>query len=110
MGRGRAKAQQTRTARLDTVVVPDLLGLTAPEAAGLGERAGLRVLGPDGDAASPAELQGPVVRQRPEPGVVTRRGSVVVVRTAGPGGDGGVREPRRPVPPTREDRAAADPA
>ncbi len=94
---------------MDNVVVPDLLGLTAPEAARLGERAGLRVVGPDGDAESLVELPGAVVRQRPEPGVVTRRGSAVVVQTSGPGGDGGVREPRRPVPPTREDHAAADP-
>jgi hypothetical protein len=108
MGRGRAKAHRAGAGRPDTVVVPDLVGQAAPDAGELGRRAGLRVVGPDGDPGSLDELDGPVVRQRPEPGVVARRGADVMVWTSGPGGDAGVREPRRPVPPTRADEAAAD--
>jgi hypothetical protein len=113
MGRGRAKAKQQRAG---AVVVPDLLGLTALEAGQVGMRVGLLVVGPEPDFpllgdlpfASLSDLQGTVIRQRPEAGAAFERHAQVMVWTSGPGGEAGVREPRRPFPPVRENRAAVD--
>ncbi len=101
MGRGRVKAKQTR---VDTGV-PDLLGLTTLEARRVGLRAGLCVVGPDGDSRSLSQLHGPVIRQHPEAGTIFDLRAEVTVWTSDPGGDAGVREPRRPIPPTRGIRA-----
>ena len=106
MGRGHAKAKQTQVG--PTVVVPDLRGLTAPEAGRMGQLAGVRVVGPTGDAPWLNQLEGTVIGQHPEAGSGVARHSEVTVWTSGPGGDAGVREPRRPLPPTLDNHAALD--
>jgi hypothetical protein len=106
MGRDRAKAKQAWLG--PTVVVPDLRGLTAFEAGQVGRLAGLRMVGPDGDSLSLNRLHGQVIDQRPEVGGVVAVHAEVTVWTSGSGGDAGVREPRRPIPPTQENHSAVD--
>ncbi len=109
MGAGRTGAKRV-PARPPVAVVPDLRGLDTVEAAELASRASLQAVGPKGTPGSLRELAGVVARQRPEPGVVVRQHADVMVWTSGPGGDAGVREPLRPVPPARDGEAAESPA
>jgi hypothetical protein len=88
MERGRAQARQARLARRGIAVVPDLVGLTAPEAGRLGMRAGLRVTGPDGDPGALGRLGGRVVGQRPEAHARVGRDADIVVWTDGADGGG----------------------
>ena len=92
------------------MVVPDLLGLDVADAADVAAQVGLRAVGPEGTPQSLLDMSGPVVLQRPEPGVVARTPGDVMVWTSGPGGDAGVREPRHPVPPALGGEAAESPA
>lgn len=93
--------------------MPDLLGLTVPEAMGSGRTAELIVAEPDPEYSPPSRSGALVIRQRPPAGTRVDLHSYVMVWAAGPedgsGGEGGVREPLRPFPPVRENHAAADP-
>ncbi|APU15030.1 MULTISPECIES: PASTA domain-containing protein [Actinoalloteichus] len=110
MGRGREKAKQEKAARRwDSVAVPDLLGLTAPEAERIGAELGLRVTAPGDDPEPVEELSGTVVRQHPAAGVLVARGSRVIVSTTGSGGEAGAHEPRWPFPPVPEGHTVLEP-
>jgi beta-lactam-binding protein with PASTA domain len=105
MGRGHAKAKQSRSG--PAVLVPDLRGLTAPEAGRMGRLAGVRVVAASGDPQWLHQLLGTVVAQHPDAGAVVTQYADVTVWTSGPG-DSGDREPRRPVPPIIENHATLD--
>jgi|1186.fasta_scaffold09299_3 beta-lactam-binding protein with PASTA domain len=101
MGRGRAKLKQA-----SLVAVPDLRGLTVTEAEAVAASVGLVVVGPDGRPAG--LLRGLVAGQSPDGGTPVHQDTEVMVWTAGPCGEAGVREPVvAPLLPS-EDRAAAD--
>jgi hypothetical protein len=69
----------------------------------LGHDHGLLLQGPDPDAPDPV-MHGVVVRQSPEPYTQLGRWDPVTVWVEIPDdGGSGVREPRRPLPPHRED-------
>jgi len=82
---------------IDWVLVPDFTGMQALNAWLRGWDCGLLLAGPDPDGPSQLD-QGVVSRQRPGPGTKVPRWTSVTVWTAR-GPEGGVREPRRPVPP-----------
>ena len=72
-----------------------------------GHDAGLLLQGPDPDSPTPL-LDGVVTEQQPPPGTRAHRWDPVTV-WLGPGPDAGVREPRRPLPPTGGLHAAVMP-
>lgn len=93
-----------------SVVVPDLYGLTAEEAGKAGGNAGV-VVSASGEGSVPLrQREGTVISQRPSAGSQVLFGSPLVVVLTGRGGSAGVREPRRPYPPVREEQAVADPS
>jgi len=100
-----ATAKQPGSAR---VVVPDLRGLTATEAMRIGMAGFVMVVCPNPNFGSARNLQGTVVRQRPEAGAAVERYAEIAVWSSGRGDDAGVREPRRPLPPVRQHQAAVD--
>ncbi|GGS88924.1 hypothetical protein GCM10010156_54230 [Planobispora rosea] len=83
----------------DTVAIPDFRGMQALNAWLAGHDAGLLLQGPDPDGPEPV-MNGIVVRQHPLPGALLERwGTVTVWVHHDPGGESGVHEPRRPIPP-----------
>jgi beta-lactam-binding protein with PASTA domain len=86
------------------VVVPDVLGMTVPEAREAAQRAGLILTALDPDGPPMSMLAGPgwwvVTSQSPRPGEHARRRDALAVRAQERPDDGfgGVREPRRPRP------------
>ncbi|MEW9531338.1 PASTA domain-containing protein [Microbispora sp. NPDC049125] len=79
--------------------VPDFRGMQALNAWLAGHSAGVLLVGPDPDSPDPV-MHGIVTAQDPAPGtLVARWDSVTVWVRHDPGGEAGVREPRRPVPP-----------
>jgi beta-lactam-binding protein with PASTA domain len=92
MPRGRARTALAR----QTVPVPDLIGLSVSEAAGIVGELDLSLVTPDGAAA--VSLPGLIVRRQPGPGERLPRAHDVIVWTAGGGEATGVREPRTPPP------------
>jgi beta-lactam-binding protein with PASTA domain len=91
-----------------TIEVPDFRGMQALNAWLAGHDAGLLLAGPDPDSPEPV-LNGIVVNQQPPPGARLGRWDVVTVWIRDGRGDGdGVREPRRPPPPTRTASGHAD--
>lgn len=84
--------------------VPELVGLTVREARNLGHKAGFVVTAADVDGPPLGELTWPgiwvVTAQAPSPGTRLRRWENVVIEFEKLSGDGegGVREPRRPLP------------
>jgi beta-lactam-binding protein with PASTA domain len=90
----------------EEAVVPDFRGRQALDAWLFGHDAGLLCQGPDPDSPQPL-LHGRVVDQRPAPGTTVRRWDTVTVWVHDEPGDlVGVREPRRPLPLDRRDKAA----
>jgi hypothetical protein len=85
------------SARQESVVVPDVVGMQALNAWLLGHEAGVLLQGPDPDAAEPL-LHGVVVRQRPSAGSRVERWDPVTVWIRPPDPGAGAREPRRPAP------------
>ncbi|MDH2426629.1 PASTA domain-containing protein [Sphaerisporangium sp. TRM90804] len=84
---------------LDTVVVPDFCGVQALNAWLAGHEVGVLLQGPDPDSPHPV-MHGIVVAQEPPPGTrVDRWDTVTVWVRHEPGDEGGVREPRGPIPP-----------
>lgn len=83
----------------DLVEVPDFRGMQALNAWLVGHDVALLLEGPDPDSPEPL-LHGIVVAQVPQPGQCLHRWDVVTVWVANSPGLGGVREPRRPYPPT----------
>jgi hypothetical protein len=74
----------------------------------IGHDLGLFLQGPDPDNPEPL-LHGIVARQRPEPRTKLRRWDPVTVWVQKPPVDGsGVREPLRPLPPVRTNKAYYD--
>lgn len=73
----------------------------------LGHDSGVLLQGPDADAPTPL-LNGIVTHQQPSPGARAHRWDAVSV-WVGQGPDAGVREPRRPLPPEDDLRAAVAP-
>lgn len=90
--------------------VPDLLGLTVDEARARCQPLDILITEPEAEYGPVNGFDEPILRQRPPAGTPAPRGGYVMVWTTGPGGEGGVREPRRPFPPVLENRATADPA
>ncbi len=86
-----ATAKQPGSAR---VVVPDLRGLTATEAMRIGMAGFVMVVCPNPNFGSARNLQGTVVRQRPEAGAAVERYAETAVWSSGRGDDAGVRGPR----------------
>jgi hypothetical protein len=85
--------------------VPDVLGLSYADARDIVRRAGLEPANADPDAAPVAPVDWGsyrIVRQYPDPGTRLRAGSPVRLWAERGGGESGVREPRRPNPPSRE--------
>lgn len=73
-----------------------------------GHDRGLLLQGPDPDSPDPL-LHGIVVNQLPEPRTLVHRWDPVTVWVRLPPDDGsGVREPLRPLPPVRTNRAYID--
>jgi hypothetical protein len=89
----------------DVVLVPAVVGMTVETACRLAGRAGVVLAPPDADGPPLAALTWPdvwtIVSQSPGPGSqLCRWDSVVVLCVKGDDdGDGGVREPRRPLLP-----------
>ncbi|HEX3788315.1 MAG TPA: PASTA domain-containing protein [Pseudonocardiaceae bacterium] len=89
-------------------LVPDLTGLSLAEARKAVPAA--LVISSSTEEPSTGESstdEGTVVDQHPEPGAWLPAASTVTVRLSGDDGQAGVREPRRPLPPTRTNRARA---
>ena len=86
----------------DDVLVPDVVGLVVDDARSIAGAAGVVLAQPDPDgpplAALTWRLPVTVASQDPPPGTPVRRYASVVV-TWSPD-EAGVREPRRPVPPS----------
>ncbi len=83
--------------RRDQVTVPHLIGMRLGEAQWLGVEMSLVVLRADGSPAG--DENDWVVDQTPSSGRSVARSTVVTVFTRNsPPGEGGVREPRRPLP------------
>ncbi|MBB4913115.1 PASTA domain-containing protein [Streptosporangium saharense] len=82
----------------DFVVVPDFRGSQALNAWLAGHDAGVLLQGPDPDSPHPV-MDGVVVAQQPPPGSRIERWGTVTVWVRHDPGEGGVREPRDPVPP-----------
>nr|WP_036319954.1 PASTA domain-containing protein [Microbispora sp. ATCC PTA-5024] len=81
------------------MVVPDFRGMQALNAWLAGHDHGLLLQGPDPDGPDPV-MHGVVVSQAPPPGTRLHRWATVTVWVRhDPGDPGGVREPRRPIPP-----------
>lgn len=83
----------------DLVQVPEFRGMQALNAWLAGHDARLLLEGPNPDSPEPL-LHGIVVAQVPAPGQWLHRWDVVTVWIHNGPGLGGVREPRRPRPPT----------
>jgi PASTA domain len=89
----------------DVAIVPAVVGLTVHDAIEYADWAGVGI-GRDPDGPPLSELVYPgdefvVTSQTPPPGTRLRRYETVSVEWSSVGGDGaGVREPRRPLPPT----------
>ncbi len=97
----------------DVVIVPAVVGLTVRDAIDYAGWAGVGIgQGPDGPTLE--SLVYPcdefvVTSQSPPPGTRLRRFDTVIVEWAPLGGDAaGVREPRRPLPPTLRMQAARE--
>jgi hypothetical protein len=103
-------AQRARRGR--TVAVPDVVGLTAPEALAILTRLGLDTVSATPETElmeAPAHLRpAVVVRQYPDSGTRVRTASTVKLWLERGGGEAGVREPRRPTPPPRAGRVERD--
>lgn len=93
-----------------TALVPDLRGLTADEAVEVGMDSRVMVVCPNPDFNSVRQLKGWVIRQRPEGGMAVERYAEILIWTSGRGGDASVREPRRPLPPLRQNQADVETA
>ena len=93
-------------ATADLIRVPEFRGMQALNAWLAGHEVGLLLEGPDPDSPEPL-LHGIVAAQSPVPGRWLARWEVVTVWLRDLPGLGGVREPRRPYPPTRA--ATTDP-
>jgi hypothetical protein len=88
--------------------VPDFRGMQALNAWLTGHDRGLLLQGPDPDSPDPL-LHGIVIGQRPSPRSLLRRWDPVTVWVQPPPEDGsGVREPVRPLPPVRTNKAYLD--
>jgi len=90
--------------RRSSLRMPALEGLTIAEARRVGREGDLTVLVVADHPDWPTDA-GVVVRQHPAPGVAVDPGSWVNVWSGpgpGPGGSARDREPRRPLPPSRE--------
>ena len=88
--------------------MPDFRGMQALNAWLTGHDTGLLLQGPDPDSPEPI-LHGVVVNQLPEPRTLLRRWDPVTVWVRLPPDEGsGVREPLRPLPPVRTNRAYFD--
>ncbi|WP_372666843.1 hypothetical protein [Amycolatopsis kentuckyensis] len=92
----------------ELVVVPDFRGRQALDAWLSGHDTGLLLQGPDPDSPHPL-MNGVVVAQLPAAGVRVARWATVTVWVSGGGDPSGVREPRRPLPETREDVGFGEP-
>ncbi|MGN6608007.1 MAG: PASTA domain-containing protein [Jatrophihabitans sp.] len=94
-----------------SAVVPDLVGLSYADAFDILLAAGLAPTPADKDQPpiEPAERGAfRVVRQYPDSGTKVPAGSVVRLWLERGGGEAGVREPRRPTPPSRETAGEPD--
>jgi hypothetical protein len=88
-----------------TIAVPDVVGLSYADARDIVRKAGLVPANADPDAPPVAPLDWGsyrICRQYPDSGTRLRAGSEVRLWTERGGGESGVREPRRPNPPSRE--------
>ncbi len=89
----------------DVVTVPDVVGPPLAHARNVAHDAGVVLAQPDSDGPPLGALSWPgeylVTGQSPRPGTRLWRWDSVVVswRPVDRGGDAGVREPRRPIPP-----------
>jgi len=91
MGRGRAKAKRVTSVRELTgpplIAVPDLTGLTLPEAVSVAGPLGLSLVSATGEP--PLALTGLITAQQPAAGTRVSPGTVVTIsttRTSGPDG------------------------
>ncbi len=82
----------------ELIEVPDFRGMQALNAWLAGHDRGIVLCGPEPDSPEPL-TDGVVEAQRPSAGAVLHRWDVVTVWLVD-APPGGVREPRRPVPPT----------
>jgi hypothetical protein len=93
----------------EPVVVPDLVGLAVEEARRVATEAGVVAASGDPDGPPLAALTWPgrfvVTAQQPPPGTSALRWDSVVVVVRPDEGGAGDREPRRPRPDLRVDRA-----
>jgi hypothetical protein len=87
--------------------VPDFRGMQALNAWLVGHDHGLLLQGPDPDSPEPL-LHGVVLTQHPPPHSRLRRWDAVTVWIQPPEDGSGVREPLRPPPPVRTNRAYGD--
>jgi hypothetical protein len=91
-----------------TIEVPDFRGMQALNAWLVGHDHGLLLQGPYPDSGEPL-MHGIVIDQRPAPRTLLGRWDVVTVWIhPPPDDDSGVREPVRPLPPVRTDKACFD--
>jgi hypothetical protein len=100
---GRAVAGVTRRLK-GTIALPDVVGLSFADARDIVRNAGLTPVQADPDIPTPPPADWGsyrVVRQYPDSGTRLRVNSQVRL-WIDRGGESGVREPRRPAPPSRE--------
>lgn len=92
---------------VDELAVPDFRGWHAVEAWVEGTSLGLACQWRSATGGHPRGVYPVVAEQAPPPGTVLAIGSIVALfvraELGDPGGPGGVREPRRPLPPDRYD-------
>ncbi|MDX5961826.1 PASTA domain-containing protein [Rhodococcus opacus] len=96
----------------DFITVPNVIGMSPSKAKRAADHAGLRLRGPEADAGPIVESDMPtgvITAQAPEPGSLVHPGSALAVWIdRDDEGRGGTREPRRPLPDPKGNKAVFD--